>query len=659
MSNYSIGISGLSAAQKALDIIGNNIANAATEGYHRQRINLSPAYWSQEGSVFLGGGVDVKSVTRIVDELLEKEILRQQASLEQTSQEVVTLRTIENAFGELSAENTGLNAAIDKFFNSLQDLSAHPGEAIWQNQAVNDAKTMASQFRALGEFLTTLQTQIRLEAESAIESVNTLTSQIAQLNNDIRRLEIGGGSTNTLRDQRDHCIAELSELMGVQIQSRDYGVVDVNVAGIPLVMETSAIELEVSLDENADLAIAIVGTSNYTTNIQGGKIGGLLSLKNQLVSDVHDDLDSLANTIIQRINQYHVQSVGSQGSFTTLTGWTATSEDLSDFATVSAGYMYLRVTNASTGTITRTAVPVLQDTSSDTLTEIAQYITSNVTGVTASVGSLNRLTILADANYTFDFLPAVLPEPTASTLTGTPPPTISVSGIYTGTQNDTFEFTVSGAGSVGNGTLQLEVKDNGGAGSVVVTLNIGSGYAAGDLLDVGNGIKVAVSTGDFGAGDNFDVAAFADTDTSGLLAAVGINTFFSGSSAADIAVCADISDNPRRIATSLGADMTDNANALRMAGIRDETVSSLGSLSCGEFYRQLVADVGQQISLKQMRRDNLEVMVQDLAGQQSEISGVDINEEAAQLLVFEQMFQAMAKYVSTLQATMDSLMQLV
>ncbi|GAI66560.1 unnamed protein product, partial [marine sediment metagenome] len=93
------------------------------------------------------------------------------------------------------------------------------------------------------------------------------------------------------------------------------------------------------------------------------------------------------------------------------------------------------------------------------------------------------------------------------------PPTISVSGIYTGTANDTFKFTVSGAGSVGNGSLTLEVKDDSGAGSVIATLNIGSGYDA-TPLDIGNGIKISLSTdGDFGAGDNFEVKAWADTDT--------------------------------------------------------------------------------------------------------------------------------------------------
>ena len=658
MSNFSIGLSGIVAAQKAFNVIGNNIANAATEGYHRQKIVLSPAYSSQQGSLLFGGGVDVKGITRVIDNLLEQEILRQQSALGQVSQESVTLRTIENILGEFSTEDGGLNAAIDKFFNSLQDLSTNPAGTIWQSQIVNDAKAMAGQFRILGDFLNTLETQLTLETENAIDSVNTLTSQIAELNDKIGAIEMTGGNANSMRDQRDQCISELSELIGIQTLSREYGVVDVSTGGIPLVMGAYTNELESGLDENGDLGISIANAFNYTTNVQGGKIGGLLSLRNSIVSDIQDDLDSLAKAIIQQINQYHVQGVGSEGSFTSLTGWANASGDLTDISNVTSGSIFIRVTNTSTGAVTRTAIPVLQDASSDTLTEIASFIDGvGVANVSASVNSSNQLSITADTGYEYDFLPAVLSEPTATTLTGSPP-TITISGIYTGTSNDTLTFTVSGDGSVGNDdSLQLTVTNSAGT---ITTVNVGTGYAARDEITIGNtGIKIALTMGTFNDTETFQVDVFGNTDTSGVLAAVGINTFFSGSSTQNIAVCSDIIANPKRVATALGAEMTDNTNAVRMKDVRDEAISSLGSLTCGEFYRQLITDIGQQLSIKQMRQDNIEVMVLNFANQQSETSGVDINDEAVQLLIFEQMFQAMAKYMNTINSTLSSLMELV
>jgi flagellar hook-associated protein 1 FlgK len=96
-----------------------------------------------------------------------------------------------------------------------------------------------------------------------------------------------------------------------------------------------------------------------------------------------------------------------------------------------------------------------------------------------------------------------------------------------------------------------------------------------------------------------------------------------------------------------------------MAAVRGQTVSSLNSLTCGDFYRRLVAGLGQQISVKQIQQDNVEQMVRNLLDQQSRTSGVDINEEAAQLLIYEQMFQAMAKYIATVQSSLASLMEIV
>ena len=657
MSNFSIGLSGLDAAQKALDVIGNNIANAATEGYHRQKVELSPNYSAQHGSVLIGGGVNVKGVTRMIDALLEQEIFRQQSSLEQISQEFGTLLTIENAFGELSAENGGLSASIDSFFNSLRDLTAHPSEIIWQSQVVSDAEALANEFKTLGEFLDSLEARVRLEADTVIGTVNTLIAQIAELNGKIGAIELHGNSANSMKDQRDQCISELSELVGIQTLNRAYGVVDVSAGGIPLVVSNIDNQLELGLNDAGDLGVSIAGADNYDANIQGGKIGGLLSLKNGLVSDISTNLDSLASAIIQQINQYHVQGVGSEGSFTSLTGWTNTSGDLADISNVTSGSIFVRVTNTSTGAITRTEITV--DSAADSLSDIATDLTA-ITGLTASVNSSNQLTITADAGYEYDFIPAVLPEPEAADIdfNGVSDPTVSVSGIYTGSSNETLTFTVSGTGDVGVDTLTLTV--TGSVSGAIGSYNIGSGYAAGDKIDIGDtGIKIALSIGDLVAGDSFSMDVFSDTDTSGVLAAVGINTFFSGSNASNMDVCSDISDNPRRVATALGPEMTDNNNAVRMAGVKDAAVSSLGSLTCGEFYRQLVTDLGQDLSLKQMRQENVEVMVMDLMSQRSEIGGVDINDEAAQLLVFEQMFRAMSKYISTINASIASLMEIL
>ncbi len=657
MSGFDIGMSGFKAIQQNFSTIGNNIANAATEGYHRQRVTLTPAKIGENGAVSQGGGVNVAGVTRMIDGLLQKEILRQQSSLEQTSQELTTLRTVESAFGELTGTEE-LSGVIDEFLNAMQDLGAHPSEVIWQNQAVAAAEKMAARFRTMGEFLTTLETQIQIQAESVAGRINTLTSQIADLNDKISTREASGGQANNLRDQRDQLIVDLSKLVGVETQEHEFGVVYVSAGSIPVVTDTTSIDIEVGLTSatGGSLGVSAAGAYSYDTTIKGGQLGGLLALKNTLVSDVHTSLDTLASEIMKQVNQYHVQGVGSEGSFTQLTGLSMTGTDLADFTPpVTDGNIHIRLTNTSTGQVTRHAIPI--DASADSLSTLATTI-SGITGLTASVTS-SRLSILADANYKFDFLPAVLASPTASTLTGASPPDISVSGVYSGTENDTFRFSVSGAGAVGNGTLQLEVKDNSGAGNVIANLSIGSGYAAGDKLDVGNGIRVSIGAGDFGAGDSFDVDAFADSDTTGVLSAIGMNTLFSGTDAESMMVRSDIVNSHTRIATALGADMTDNTNALRIADIKDLALSNLNSMTAPEYYRRLATDIGTLVSGRKMNEDNAEVIVQDLAKQRDEISGVDINDESARLLLLEQMYKAMAGFMRTVQTSLATVMEII
>jgi flagellar hook-associated protein FlgK len=644
VDSYDVAISGLKAAQQAFEVIGNNVANAATDGYHRQKINLTPAYTSQIGSTVLGGGVKLGEVSRIVDSLLEKEIYRQQSSFAFVSQELDTLKTVETVLGELSSES-GLNAAIEEFFNSMKELSAHPSEIIYQEQAVSSAESMANRFQILDDYLTKLGTQLIQEAENVIKEINSLTQSIADLNSKIQKLEISGGNANNLCDQRDQCISKLSELVNIETLSREHGVIDISIEGIPVCTGIFSMELDVGINEQGKLGITIAEEANYHTDIQGGQLGGIFSLKNSIISDIHDDLNNLASEIIQQINQNHVQGVGSEGSFTDMSSCIMVSEDLADFQpALSDGSFSIRVTDTTTGQVTRSTIPV--DVSDDSLTSIAAAITA-VTGINASVYN-SMLRIQADSGYEFDFLPAVLSEPTGSDFSGaSSPPSISVSGIYSGTENQTFTFNVSGTGSIGNGTLEITVVD--GNNDTIKVLNVGSGYAAGDKLDIGNGIQIALGTGDLADGNSFEVDAFAKSDTTGFLAAVGINAFFYGSNATDISVSSTIADTPGLIATSIGADMTDNKNVLRFAELRDTQLANLNSMTFGEFYRKIVTDIGLDISTRDILQDNIEASIKIFSNQQSEISGVNLNDEAAKLLLFEQMFQGMAKYLGTIQ----------
>jgi flagellar hook-associated protein 1 FlgK len=662
MANFTIGLSGLNAAQAALEVVGNNIANAATEGYHRQRIELTPATFGP-----IPAGVDVAGITRMVDTLLESEILRQESSYGQVSQELSLLSSVEATLGEFS-DSGGLNATMDTFFDALRDLAAHPLEQVPRNETISTAQNLTGEFHRLSTSVQSLEDQVALEARNTIDSINLLAGRIAELNGKIQAYEIGPGmgEADNLRDQRDQAITELARLVGIETVPRANGVVDVAVAGVPVVTGSMVVDLRVGVSSDAStgeacLAPTIVvfadGADGTSLEIEGGRLGGLLNLRNELLEDIQSDLDTLAKAIVDAVNRVHVQGLGPEGSFRELTGWPLGSEGLADLGTgVTDGTFYVRVTNTATGEVRRYAVDVnVSGATPDTPASIAAKLDA-LDGLNASIAS-SKLYVAADAGYTFDFIPAVLAQPTAESFTAASPPVVSVSGLYAGSENHVFTFTVAGSGSVGNGALQLHVTDENG--EMVGTMNVGTGYAAGDVVELDNGLKIAVGTGELNAGDSFQVQALATTDTSGFVAAAGMNTFFSGDSGGNIQVCRDILDAPDRIATAFGSDLADNVGALRLAAVRDEVREDLGGMTPGAYYQQTVADLGQQVALKQARQENIETVRQDLQRQREDLSGVNINDEAAQMLLLQQMFQACAKYLSSLQTAITTLMDLI
>lgn len=658
MAGLDIGFSGIDAAQKALATIGNNIANAGTEGYHRQRIDFIPRKADFDGRISFGGGVEVAGISRQIDALLEQEILTQKSSSNQVSQELSTLKTVENTFSEFASDSS-LSVSIDSFFNALRDLSVHPNEVTWQRQLIAAADVLKFQFNSLGESLTNLKASILQETTSAVENINALATEIAEANGKIQEVEIVGGNANNLRDQRDYIISQLSEYISVQTQNRENGVVDVLAAGVPIVLGTRTVDLAVGNPTATTIGLGAAVSSIISTDIDGGQVGGLINLYNNLVADIHTDLDTLAQEIVYKVNDYHAQGVGSDGSFTQKTGWILTDEDLGDLdPAVVDGTLYMRITNTSTNEVERVAISIDGD---DTLSAAATAIDAAHAGVSATTlsGDL-KLQISANSGYTFDFIPAPLPEPDSSTFADASAPSVAVSGLFTGSSNTTLTFTVSvsggGTADVGNDTISIAVSDG---SSTIATLDVGSGYVAGSTLNLGNGILVALDSGTLTDGDTFTVEAYADTDTSGILAATGINAFFSGDDAETMDVISTIRTTPGSIASSLGSDLADNANLLRLADLQEDGQSNLDDLSIPQYYQALVTSIGQNVSNKQLRQDNIQAMLLNLENRQSETSGVDVNHEATQILLYEQMYQGMARYINTIQRTLDSLMTLV
>jgi len=651
MSDLTIGLSGLRVAQRAIEIVGQNLANAATEGYHRQEIIVSPVPGTTAAGLNVGNGAEVTEIRRVVNLLLDREIQRQRPELGSTAQELATLQVLEAVVGDLSED--GLSGAIDRFFGSLRELAAQPDSDALRVQAVWAAENLAARFRGIGSGIESLMEQTAVEAQSTVNEINTLLSQIAGLNTRIRELSVRGFSDGSLLDLRDKAVSQLADLADVTIQQGADGAYTVQIMGVMGVLQGSAAEITVDYADGQALGVSVKGTGTYDTSARGGRLGGILALNNDLLPAIRDAVDALAGTLIDQINRLHVQGIGTDGSFTELSGQNVGPDTLDAWETpVAAGQVFLRVIDTATGEVTRHAVSI--DPATQTIDDVAALFNA-VPHLSASAPG-GALHIQADVGYRFDFLPALAPAPATSSLTGSAQPTVS--GVYAGAANETFTCTVVGAGSVGV-TSGLAVEVRNGAGEVVRSLNVGQGYAAADTIEVADGVRVSFAAGTLNGGEQFTIDALADADPTGLLAAAGVNTLFSGRSALTMRVVADVRESSGRLATSRGAGAADNLNVLRMADLADQPLDAVGGVTPGDAFRHVISTVGEWVAVRQARKDGLEGVLQQLQNQADTASGVDVNEEAARLLVFERMFQGMARYLAALDRARQALLDVI
>lgn len=651
MGNYSIGLTAMNVAQQAVELIGTNIANAATEGYHRQSLRISPKYFEGSSSGAVGGGVEITGVQRNIDVLLEEELSRQTPILSQLEHELMTLEGIESVFG--SADSEGLGNALGEFFASLRELAARPESNAYQEQAIWAASSLASHFRNVGQFIADLQENVVLQARNLATQVNTLTEEIADYNAQIQGILARDGNANILLDRRDQALMNLGDLLELQVDGRitGNGTVGVIATGMTLVSGVNAYAIETGSTASGGLGLATTGNLYFTSNATGGKLGGLLALRNTIIPDIENKLDTLATYVIHQVNRYHSQGVGTNGAFTQLTGQSVSDKAFSTWTTwpLTSGSIFVRVTKDSDGSVARSEITL---TTANTIGDLKDSL-DGVANISSSI-LLGALDIQADSGYKVDFLPALAPQPTASTLGAS----VAVSGLYSGQLNDIFTGTIVGNGDIGNeASLKLEIRN--GANQLVKTLNVGLGYAAGDRLEITDGVFVTLASGTVANAQNFQVRALANSDTTGVLAAAGINTLFRGTSAKTIYVVNDVLNDSSFMASSIGQDMSDNANVLRMGALENAQATELGDVGPGNYYRQIVTGIGQSVSTRAARTTALETIVKQILDHRETVSGVDINEEAAKLVMFQNMFQAAAKFFAAQDKTMRILLDLM
>lgn len=317
-----IGTSGLSAAQKSLDTISHNISNANSPGYSRQTTMLSARDSVQMGGSFTGSGVQAQGTRRIVDQFLTTNLQLQQANFSEFDTYSGVINQLDNIFSDSS---TGITAVLNTFFNSLQDLNANPDSSSARQLFLSQSQVLENRFTDLNQQITAQYNNIGTQIRGTINEINSISEQIAKIN--VKIVNTGSNTfaeePNDLLDLREQLVLDLSNYVSTSTIIQDNGAMNVFIGnGQAIVINGNANRLATapnSVDATlTDITLVSQSASEViSTNIRGGKLGGLLTLQNDVLTPSQNALGRIAITLASTFNAQHKKGVSINGELGT------------------------------------------------------------------------------------------------------------------------------------------------------------------------------------------------------------------------------------------------------------------------------------------------------------------------------------------------------
>lgn len=310
----------LLSQQAAIQVTGQNIANVNTEGYSRQEVKFEAATPVSSIPGMLGTGVRITEIQRVFDQFIMSQINFETSTMGSHKAQKEVLDMIEVVFNETTGG--GLSEALNEFFATFQDLSINPAGLAAREAVLGKTEIMTSKIQRLGSDLKQKRTNIDNNILATVDKVNLLTSQIAQLNKKIHAAEPGIAiNANDLRDQRDRKIKELADLIDIQSLEESNNQITITTSqGRQLVLGQTAYSLSTQINgDNFALKEIMLddgqgNLTNITGEISGGKLDGMLEIRDSFISDRIKELDLFTAGLIREVNRLHVAGYGIDGS---------------------------------------------------------------------------------------------------------------------------------------------------------------------------------------------------------------------------------------------------------------------------------------------------------------------------------------------------------
>ena len=406
----NIGLRALLTNQSSLDVIGQNLANANTPGYSRQRVQLGASGSVMRHGLGFGTGVDASMIGRSVDNLLGGRIITKVSDLYSLDAKVTGLSEVESALGEPGG--FGMSSKLSDFFVSASSLSSNADDTVLRSSFLESARTLADGFRSTITNLDQLRGDSARQAEMITQEANVLSDRVADLNREIRSQEAGGVEANGMRDERDQVLRELAQLVDISYEEGSTGEVRVHVAGRLLVGDGGAVEMSTQLKPDGSVK-ALLSGSQEELEVKGGKLAGLLNVQSSYMPKLFGQLDSFVRDMITEANRVHSTGVPQAGHMTRVVSEHAVvdvdgdggrlDELLSDAGLpfdVNSGTLRVNVSDLSSGELVSHDVAI--DATSTSVGEFLDVLTS-IDGVTASLDGQGRVNIQAESGFGFDF----------------------------------------------------------------------------------------------------------------------------------------------------------------------------------------------------------------------------------------------------------------
>lgn len=550
--------SGLQAAQVGLQVVGNNIANANTPGYIRQRLELTPSVASREGRLLLGHGVLTTGVTQMIDKALAERLFAAGTA-------VAGGETLNKAYNQLeelvgTLDGGGIPGQLTLFNNALHDLTTQPADRSLRDFVVLQGDALARSIRTVHQQALDRQIEFNADLGGMAGEFNKQIARIAELNVQVSTVEGGGNlgsDASGLREQRYNAIEELSKFVDLNIQEQPSGAISVFVGGDYLVSEGNFRDVYTVYSEAADGLEVRIRQTDSALQSSGGKFGASVQARTEVFGSFLDDLDELATGLVRAMNEVHSQGQGRSG-FDSVSG---TNRGQAGVPLRDAGLPFepkngtfeISVLDSEGKIASKTTISVraLNQVSDSTLDSIANDI-SAIDGLAASISSEGRLHINSESQVKFVF----------------------------------------------------------------------------------------------------------GEDTSGFLSATGINTFFVGSGASDIAVNEVIKNDSDFLAISKGGIGQDTDALTSLVDLVDQPLDSLNGLSVRGIFDANVASLGQRVNLQRSITEGSNDFYSTLQSQHLAITGVNIDEESIRLITFNRAFQASSRVISTASEMLEILTNL-